>query len=80
MVGENCSASCLTRDHGSWGECVRAKGLSAQWLGGTGASYGDQRRFAAENRELRDVVRAGGSISTALNKGFDAAWSETGAG
>jgi len=22
-----CSSSCLTQDHKSWGECVRAKGL-----------------------------------------------------
>ena len=25
--GEKCSSSCLTKDHGSWGECVRSKGL-----------------------------------------------------
>lgn len=78
-MGESCSSSCPTRDHASWGECVRAKGLKAQWLGGTGSSYGDEKRFAAENRELRQVVRAGGSISTALNKGFDTAYREAGA-
>jgi len=25
--GTLCSASCRTRDHKSWGECVRSKGL-----------------------------------------------------
>jgi len=47
-------------------------------LGGTGQSYGDERRFAAENRELRDVVKAGGTIATATQKGFDAAYREAG--
>lgn len=23
----NCSSSCLTQEHETWGECVRAKGL-----------------------------------------------------
>ncbi len=26
--GENCSASCETRDHATYGECLRAKNLS----------------------------------------------------
>lgn len=25
--GNYCSTTCLTKDHRSWGECVRAKGL-----------------------------------------------------
>ena len=25
--GSRCSSSCYTKDHYSWGECVRAKGL-----------------------------------------------------
>lgn len=23
----SCTSSCLTQDHGTWGECVRSKGL-----------------------------------------------------
>lgn len=26
-AGAKCSSSCLTKDHASWGECVRSKGL-----------------------------------------------------
>lgn len=26
-AGAKCSSACLTRDHLSWGECVKAKGL-----------------------------------------------------
>lgn len=27
MKGDNCSSACETRDHETWGECVRGKGL-----------------------------------------------------
>lgn len=27
----NCSSSCPTQDHATWGECVRAKGLRVGW-------------------------------------------------
>lgn len=36
-MGENCSASCRTKDHETWGECVRSKGLKVayaqEWKG-----------------------------------------------
>ena len=35
-MGENCSASCLTRDHETWGECVRGKGLKISWANSAG--------------------------------------------
>ncbi len=35
-MGENCSASCLTRDHETWGECVRGKGLKVGWANSAG--------------------------------------------
>lgn len=25
MLGKDCAASCLTRDHASWGECIRSQ-------------------------------------------------------
>jgi len=28
-----CSSNCLTQDHKSWGECVRAKGLKIAFCG-----------------------------------------------
>lgn len=27
----SCSSSCLTQDHDSWGDCVRAKGLKVAY-------------------------------------------------
>lgn len=43
MKGENCSSTCPTKNHETFGECIRAKRIAAQWLGGTGPSYGDQK-------------------------------------
>lgn len=31
-MGENCSASCRTKDHATWGECVRAKNLKTAYM------------------------------------------------
>lgn len=37
MAGEHCSSSCKTKDHATWGECVRSKGLKVayaqEWKG-----------------------------------------------
>ena len=79
-TGENCSSGCVTRDHVNFGECLRAKHLNAMWLGGTGPSYGDQKRWANDNALYRQVVRDGGSLSTAMNKGVDVAYREIGKG
>lgn len=74
--GENCSSGCLTRDHVTYGECMKSKRLGHMALGGTTSSHGERKAWASENAELRSVVQSGGSISTALTKGFDAAYSE----
>lgn len=31
-LGDNCSSSCTTRDHASWGECVRGKALHTAYM------------------------------------------------
>jgi len=31
-MGENCSASCRTKDHATWGECVRSKNLKTAYM------------------------------------------------
>lgn len=79
-LGANCSSGCTTRDHRSWGECVNAKSLKAQWLGGTGPSARDQRRFENDTATYRQVVKDGGKIATAMHKGVDAAYREIGKG
>lgn len=78
VLGQNCSSGCLTRDHATYGECMRSKSLGHMALGGTTSSYGERKAWAAQNAELRNVVKAGGDISTALSQGVDAAYREAG--
>lgn len=46
--GALCSSACLTRDHRSWGECVRSKGL--QVSPAVNDAYGTRQR--AWDKEL----------------------------
>lgn len=59
MAGENCRSACETRDHDSFGECARAASIRQMWLGGTGPSMSDQKRFARTNENFRAAVRDG---------------------
>lgn len=59
MAGEHCSSGCLTRDHESYGECLRAKNIKNQWLGGTGVSATEQRRWTRENEAYRKARKEG---------------------
>lgn len=78
MAGENCSSGCHTKDHLSWGECVRAKDTRSMCLGGTTPSFSEERRFRQDTERYRQVVKAGGSLSTAMNKGVDVALRQIG--
>jgi hypothetical protein len=45
----NCTSGCLTRDHSTWGECVRGKALHIVDPGGTGTAKkwdGDLQAYA----------------------------------
>lgn len=53
-AGANCSSSCKTKDHASWGECVRSKGL--QLSPAINDSYGTRQR--AWDRELNNYESA----------------------
>lgn len=53
-VGSKCSSSCVTKDHASWGECVRAKGL--QLSPAINDSYGTRQK--AWDRELDNYESA----------------------
>ena len=77
MAGEHCSSTCVTRDHTSFGACIRAKALGAIWLGGDGPSFGEVKRFSRENQAYRDAIKSGlkpQAVSfNAVNKAYDAA-------
>lgn len=71
-----CSSTCPTQDHASWGECVRAKNVGSMQLGGVRPSHDAYVKWDKQTDELRQVVQAGGTIATAQNKGYDAAYKE----
>ena len=77
MAGEHCSSTCVTRDHTSFGACIRAKALGAIWLGGGGPSFGEVKRFSRENQAYRDAIKSGlkpQAVSFgAVNRAYDAA-------
>jgi hypothetical protein len=69
-----CSSNCPTRDHESWGACVKAKGIRAQWLGGTGPSQSEQKAFSAENEHYRQALRDGLTPDSVRRSAVDAAY------
>lgn len=45
----NCSSGCLTKDHASWGECVRAKNTRVGWAASaSGLDRTKDKKFDAE--------------------------------
>jgi hypothetical protein len=70
MEGENCSSGCATRNHLTWGECVKSKG----------AVYGNMNagRTKAWNRELdlyasavRQGIQPDGTTTQAVRQALD---------
>ena len=56
----NCSSSCPTKDHGSWGECVRSKGLRVGWAAShKGIDRTKEKRWEQGLQEYRDARAAG---------------------
>lgn len=54
-----CSAGCKTRDHRTYGECLRSKSIRHHALGGTQHSRSQQRKFERENEMYRQAVKDG---------------------
>jgi hypothetical protein len=72
MQGLNCSSSCLTKDHGSFGECVRGKGL--QISPAINDSYGSrQRTWDKELDSYESAVRQGLEPVSTKQAAIDAA-------
>lgn len=59
MRGENCSAACVTRDHLTFGECMRSKNLKVAYCGIGGGDATEQKRWDANLQEYRDLRRQG---------------------
>jgi hypothetical protein len=52
VVGGSCSSSCPTKDHESWGACVRAKGLRVGWAASATDAGMDASFQKRNDREL----------------------------
>lgn len=59
MPGENCSSACVTRDHSTFGECLRSKSLKVAYCGIGGGDATEQRKWDANLDEYRSLVRQG---------------------
>lgn len=59
MLGENCSSRCSTRNHATFGECVRAKGLRIGYCGQGGGDATKQRKWDSELQEYRNARMQG---------------------
>lgn len=77
MAGERCSSGCLTKDHETYGECLRDKAIRHGALGGTRPSRTEQRRWDKENEAYRQAVKDGlqpARVSySAVNAAYEAA-------
>lgn len=72
----NCSTGCLTQDHATWGECVRAKNTRVGWA--ASASGMDLTREKKWQRELdayrsarAEGIQPGGTTMKKINEARD---------
>lgn len=72
-----CTSGCPTQDCESYAACLKRKNVSTQWLGGTGPSQSEQKRWDRENQAYRSAVKDGlkpRSVSFgAVNKAYEEA-------
>lgn len=78
-VGANCSASCPTKDHRSWGECVRSKGLRVLWAGsatelGMDATYQkkNERELELYRQTRKQGIQPDNTSTAAIQRALDA--------
>ncbi len=70
--GVNCSATCFTKDHYTFGECVRSKGL--QLSPHVNGEYGKRQKAWDKELDLAaSAVRQGIDIPSTKTKAVEAA-------
>jgi len=58
-VGEKCSTGCKTRDHASFGECMRSKRSAVMGLESTGNDYTREKQWQKDLDFYSDARRQG---------------------
>lgn len=59
-MGENCSSTCKTKDHSTWGECVRAKNLKTAYMAEWKGSDATAQKKADKNLDAYANARKNG--------------------
>lgn len=57
--GKNCTTGCRTKNHRSWGECMRAKNAVIAYAGIAGGDATAQKRWDNELQAYRDARAQG---------------------
>ena len=56
----NCTSGCVTKDHASYGDCLRSKGLRVAYSNSAnGQDATTQKRWDASLERYRSAVRSG---------------------
>lgn len=59
-LGDNCSSSCRTRDHATFGQCMRSKNLKIAYCqSASGRDYTEQKKGDQELALFRQAVAEG---------------------
>ena len=59
-MASNCTSGCPTKDHRSYGECLRDKGAKVAYCNSAGGQdYTKQKKWDAELDAYRDARRQG---------------------
>ena len=64
---DNCTSGCRTRDHESYGQCLRSKRAAVMGLESTGNDYTTQKKWDRDLDEYRKV-RAEGIQPASTNR------------
>lgn len=75
-LGFLCSTGCPTKDHVSWGECVRSKNARIAYSGIGGGDATAQRKWDAELSAYRDAraqgIQPNGTSMAKVQQALDA--------
>lgn len=55
----NCTSGCPTKDHASYGECIRSKGTAVTTTDTRKGDYKFRSKWDAEIKEYKDARRQG---------------------
>lgn len=59
VVGKNCSSNCATKDHKTFGECMRAKNALVAYCGIAGGDASAQKKWDRELAAYRSARAQG---------------------